>query len=65
MKIYLLIIRYILYSCLFIESSIHYKYNSYYYNYLFSFGGQGGGNAAQGANNEVYGNNDDDEDLYG
>merc|ERR1711937_869999 len=30
----------------------------------FSFGGQGG-NAAQGANNDVYGNNDDDEDLYG
>jgi len=29
----------------------------------FSFGGQG--NQAQGANNDVYGNNDDDEDLYG
>ena len=32
--------------------------------YYLSFGGQGG-NAAQGANNDVYGNNDDDEDLYG
>ena len=32
--------------------------------YYLSFGGQGG-NAAQGANNDLYGNDDDDEDLYG
>ena len=30
---------------------------------LYSFGGQGGTNAA--ANNEVYGDDGDDEDLYG
>mgnify|MGYP000461023269 CR=1 FL=1 len=30
----------------------------------FSFGGSGG-NAAQNGTSEVYGGNDDDEDLYG